>query len=121
MRPAIKPKVHIYEISFSMKSFKTDVKALIVDKIVGNMLYCYITDPAEEIVIPKQNINEIVKDVNNEVVFGYFSDLKDGYIACYSAAKEYFENKARSYELLAVHMDYEIKELKKRGEQSNTS
>ena len=114
MKPAIKPKVHIYEISFSTATFEIDVKALIVDRIVDDMLYCYISDPAEEIVIPKKSIDETI--VTNDSITGYFSDLKYAYIACYNAAKNYFENQARSYELLAAHMDYEIKELKKRGD-----
>lgn len=116
MEPVIKPKAHIYGISFSMKSFQTKVIFLTIEKIVGNMLYCYIDDPSEEMIIPKQNVDKIIKDVDNETVCGYFSNLIYGYTSCYSAAKEYFENQARNYELLAAHMDYEIKELKKRGE-----
>lgn len=116
MEPVIKPEARIYGISFSMKSFQTEVTILTIDKIVGNMLYCYIDDPAEEIIVPKQSIDNVIKDVNNEIVCGYFSNLVNGYLSCYSVAEEYFENQARNYELLAAHMDYEIKELKKRGE-----
>lgn len=116
MEPVVKPEAHIYGISFSMSSFQTEVTFLTIDRIVGNMLYCYIDDPVEEVIVPKQNIDNVIKDINNEIVCGYFSNLIYGYTSCYSVAKEYFENLARNYELLAAHMDYEIKELKKRGE-----
>ena len=114
MNLAIKPKTYIYGVSFSIETFKTDISIFTVDRIVGNILYCYVNDPAEETAIPKETIGKII--ATNDSITGYFTNLECGYIACYSAAKNYFENQARSYELLAAHMDYEIKELKNRGE-----